>query len=78
MMSVKALMAFKVSVEKSVIILVGLTSYVIWPCFLTAFSILSSVHLVFRLLCDERMFLWSNLFRVLWASCTFMPSPSLC
>jgi hypothetical protein len=46
--SVQALLAFKVSVEKSGRILIGLLLYVTWSLFLVAFNILFySLHLVF-------------------------------
>jgi hypothetical protein len=40
MTSVQDLLAFRVSVEKSNIILVGFLLYVTWPFFLTTFNIL--------------------------------------
>jgi hypothetical protein len=41
MSSVQAFLAFRVSVEKSGVILIGLPLYVTWPLLLTVFSILS-------------------------------------
>jgi hypothetical protein len=47
MTSVQDLLAFRVSVEKSGVILIGLPLYVTWSFPLTALNILSSMHLVF-------------------------------
>ena len=52
------LMAFRISVEKTFIILVGLPLYVAWAIFLYHFLIflLCSVHLMFCLSGNERYF----------------------
>ena len=54
--SVQNLLAFIVSGEKSGVFLTGLPFYVIWLFSLTAFNILSLVHLLFWLLCVGRNF----------------------
>jgi hypothetical protein len=72
--SFHVLLAFKVSVEKSVVILIGLPLYVI--CFFspTAFNILSlfSVLVVLVIICHGVVLFWSSLFGVLEATCTLM------
>jgi hypothetical protein len=61
-----ALLAFKVSVEKSGVILMGLPLYVICFFSLTAFSILSlfSMLVVLMIICCGEVLLWSSLFDV--------------
>ena len=54
--SVQNLLAFIVSGEKSGVFLTGLPFYDIWLFSLTAFNILSLVHLLFWLLCVGRNF----------------------
>jgi hypothetical protein len=72
--SVKDLLAFIVSGEKSGLILIGLPLYVTLPFSLTAFNILSlfSAIVVLIIMCQEEFLFWSSLFAVLWASCMFM------
>jgi hypothetical protein len=53
-------LAFRVSVEKSDVILIGLPLYVIWPYFLGAFKILYSFCGFYVLLCA-----WGIFFSVL-------------
>jgi hypothetical protein len=70
--SLHALLAFKDSVEKSAVILVGLPLYVNYLFSLTAFNILSlpSVIVVLLIICHGVVLFWSSLFGVLRASCT--------
>jgi hypothetical protein len=65
--SLHALLAFNVSVEKSAVILMGLPLYVICFFFLTAFNILSlvSVLVVLMIICHAVVLFWSGLFSVL-------------
>jgi hypothetical protein len=67
-----AVLAFKVSVEKSAVILMGLPLHVICFFSLTAFSILSlfSVLVVLMIICYGVVLFWSHVFGVLEASCT--------
>jgi hypothetical protein len=71
-MSLHALLAFKVSVEKSAVILMGLPLYIICFFSLTAFNILSllSVLVVLMITCHGVVLLWSSVFGVLEASYT--------
>lgn len=59
------LLAFKVSVQKSGVILVGLPLCVMWPFTLASFNIFSSVHLVFWLLCGSRIFFSCSIYLIL-------------
>jgi hypothetical protein len=67
-----AILAFKATVEKSSVILMGLPLYVI--CFFshTAFNILSlfSVLVVLMIICHGEALFWSSLFGILVAFCT--------
>jgi hypothetical protein len=67
-----AFLAFKVSVEKSAVILMGLPLYVTCFFYLIAFNILSlfSVLVVFMIICHGVVLFWSSLFGVLETSCT--------
>ena len=55
---VQALLAFKVYVEKSAVVKIGLPFYVSWPFPLMTFNIIffCSVYLVILLLCDGGFF----------------------
>jgi hypothetical protein len=70
--SLHALLAFKVSIEKSAVILMGLSLYVVCFFSLIAFSILSlySVLVVLMIICHGLVLFWSSLLGVLEASCT--------
>jgi hypothetical protein len=59
-----ALLAFKVSVEKSAVILLDLPLYVICFFSLTGFNILSlfSVLVVLMIICNGGVLFWSSLF----------------
>jgi hypothetical protein len=61
---------FKVSIEKSPIILMDLPLYVVFFSH-TAFNILSlfSVVVVLMIICHEEVLFWSSLFGILEASC---------
>jgi hypothetical protein len=65
------LLAFKVSIEKSAVILMGLPLYVICFFSLTAFNtlLLFSVLIVLMIICRGEVLVWSSLFGVLEASC---------
>jgi hypothetical protein len=69
--SLHTLLAFKISLEKSVI-LMGLPLYVICFFYLTACSILSllPVFVVLMIICQRVVLFWSSLFGVLEAFCT--------
>jgi len=54
--SAQALLAFRVSDEKSDVILIGLSLYITCPLLLASFKILCSVYLVFLLLYNRRIF----------------------
>jgi hypothetical protein len=68
--SFHALLAFKLSVERSAVILMGYLYRFFFP--LTAFSILSlfSVLVVLMIVCSREVLFWSSLFGVLETSCT--------
>jgi hypothetical protein len=70
--SLHALLAFKVSVEKSAVILMGLPLYVICYFSLTTFNTLSLVFglVVLMIICHVVLLFWSGLFGVLEASFT--------
>jgi hypothetical protein len=69
--SLYALLAFKVSIEKSAVILMGLSLYVICFFSLTGFNILSLVSvLILMIICHGVVLFWSCLFGVLEASYT--------
>jgi hypothetical protein len=70
--SLHALLAFKVSIEKSAVILMGLPLIVICFFSLTAFSILSlfSVLVVLMIICRGVVLFFSSLFGILEASYT--------
>jgi hypothetical protein len=72
--SPQALLAFKVSVEKSAVILMGLPLYIICFFSLTAFTILSlfSVLVVLMIIYHGEVLFLSSMFHVLEASCTWM------
>ena len=67
MMSVQALLAFIVSVEKSGVILIGLPLYVAWPFSLNTFNIFTFLWAlcILSIMCQEEFLFWSNLFGVL-------------
>ena len=64
---VQDLLAFRNSVEKSCVILIGLPLYFTWPFPLTAFVILSlfCIIIVVIIMWQEDFILWSNIFGVL-------------
>jgi hypothetical protein len=68
--SLHAVLAFKVSIEKTAVILMGLPLYIICFFSLTAFSILSlfSVLVFLIIICHGEVLFWSSLFGVLEAS----------
>ena len=81
--SLQDLLAFRVSVKKSGVILIGQSLYVTWPFFnlkiLIFFCCCCSVHLVFWLLCDRRIFFSHPTYLVLCRLCVHLwPSLSLC
>jgi hypothetical protein len=68
--SLPALLTFKVSVEKSAVILMGLPLYIICFFSLTALNSFSLVSvLVLMIICHGVVLFWSSLFGVLEASC---------
>jgi hypothetical protein len=70
--SLHALLAFKVSDEKSAVILMGLLLYVICLCYLYSlqYSFFFSVLVVLMIICCGEVLFWSCLFGVLETSCT--------
>jgi hypothetical protein len=70
--SVKDLLTFSVSSEKSGVILIGLPLYVFLPFPITVFKILSVFSAFGVLMCQEEFLFWFNLFRVLLASFMFL------
>jgi hypothetical protein len=68
-LALHALLAFKVSIEKSALILMGLPSYVICFFFLKHFNILSvlPVLVVLTIISCAQVLFWSSLFGVLEA-----------
>jgi hypothetical protein len=71
MTSLHALLSFKLSVEKSAVILMGLPLYIICFFSLTDFSILSlfSLLVVLMIICHGIVLFLSSLFGVLEVSC---------
>jgi hypothetical protein len=69
--SLHALLAFKVSVEKSAMILMGLSFYVFFFS-LTAFNIISLLFVLgfLMIICHRELLFWPSLFGVLEDSCT--------
>jgi hypothetical protein len=69
---VHALLAFKVFVKKSAVILKGFSLYVIWFSSHTGFNNLSNFSGLVALMITypEEVLFWSSLFGVLEASCT--------
>ena len=65
--SVEALLAFSVSVEKSGVILIGLPLYITWPFSLVAFNILSLFGrlCVLIIMCQGDILFWTSLIGVL-------------
>jgi hypothetical protein len=66
------LLTFKVSVDKSGVILMGLPLHVIWFCSSTDFNILSlySVLVVLMIICFEEVLFLPSLFGILEISCS--------
>ena len=72
--SIQNFLAFKRSLEKQGVILIGLPLYGTWSFSFAAFHILSllCIFSILIIICQANFLFWFNLLRVLYVSCTFL------